>query len=68
MVIASFVAMSLLYAFQSWGKRNILDILNAIVASMLAGYYFKIPGFVIYLSINIMLLKLEELRVRDRYR
>lgn len=68
MAIATFLVMALLYVSQAWDRRNILDMVNAIFAAMLAGYYFKMPGFVIYLCVNILLFKFEYLRVRDRYK
>lgn len=68
MAIATFVAMCLLYISQAWGKRNILDIANAIIAAVLAGYYFKMAGFVIYLCINLLLFKFEDLRAKNRFR
>lgn len=68
MAIATFVVMCLLYISQAWSRRNILDIANAIIAAILAGYYFKMAGFVIYLCINILLFKFEDLRARNRFR
>jgi hypothetical protein len=68
MAIAAFVVLTGLYIFQAWGRRNILDIANAVVAAMLAGYYFQMAGFVIYLCVNILLFKFEDMRLKDRYR
>ncbi|OKH36528.1 hypothetical protein NIES2101_36980 [Calothrix sp. HK-06] len=68
MAIAVFVVMCLLYISQAWSRRNILDIANAILAAVIAGYYFKMAGFVIYLCINILLFKFEDLRARNRFR
>lgn len=68
MAIATFVVMCLLYISQAWSRRNILDIANAIIAAVLAGYYFKMPGFVIYLCVNILLFNFEYLRARNRFR
>lgn len=68
MAIATFVIMCLLYIFQAWNRRNPLDIANAIIAAILAGYYFKMAGFVIYLCVNILLFKFEDLRIKDRFR
>ncbi|BAZ18452.1 hypothetical protein NIES4071_103370 (plasmid) [Calothrix sp. NIES-4071] len=68
MAIATLVVMCLLYISQAWGRRNILDIANAIIAAVLAGYYFKMAEFVIYLCINLLLFKFEDLRNRNRFR
>ncbi|BDA75914.1 hypothetical protein CAL7716_100800 (plasmid) [Calothrix sp. PCC 7716] len=68
MAIATLIVMCLLYIFQAWGRRNILDIANAIIAAVLAGYYFKMAGFVIYLCINLLLFKFEDLQARNRFR